>query len=172
MAAYHFRGRAGSEIEFFQMQEEAFQLSDQQQEDDAVCKLWCCMSVLAIPTARYEHLVPSWTLCRVGPNYRKSITGGGSLAPSYWILTMMYTAVLYRILLSRSYSAPACGVKQRDQARTCEQNEPFLSSSQAFFHSDIKGTNTLKKGTRAPVRQRLTLQSSMLCELKEVAPPL
>lgn len=116
LAAYHFRGRAGSEIEFFQMQEEAFQLSDQQQEDDAVCKLWCCMSVLAIPTARYEHLVPSWTLCRVGPSYRKSITGGGSLAPSYWILTMMYTAVLYRILLPPSYSVPACGVKQRDQA--------------------------------------------------------
>lgn len=60
------------------------------------------------------------------------LLGGGSLAPSYWTLTVMYTAVLYQILLPLSYSAPACGVKQRDQARTCEQNEPFLSPSQAL----------------------------------------
>lgn len=58
LEAYHFCGRAGSEIEFLQMQEEAFQLSDQQEQDDAICKL----QVLCIsPKPSPQHAVNTWS---------------------------------------------------------------------------------------------------------------
>lgn len=39
LGTYHFCRRAGSEVEFLQVQEEASQLSNQQEKDDSICKL-------------------------------------------------------------------------------------------------------------------------------------
>ena len=71
MEAYHFRGRAGSKVEFLQMQEEAFQLSNQQEQDDAICKLQVlCFSLLSPQHAAHTGAPVGalfWTFYGVGP---------------------------------------------------------------------------------------------------------